>query len=346
MVFITILIALSLSTGCQRSRAETELRRLGYDNLRTQFFQVLNKGDVRTAELFIQAGQEPNGEVPEEGATLTPLHLAVRSGNPELVKLLLHHGAHPNARSRPNGLTPLMLVAMGGINPAVAEALLTATPSLAITDSHGDTALEIAIRQSQVYPSSGEVAELLSKITIAQSVDAAARSIPTQSKESFDEYKSTSIALAKLFASGEADTLGLVRKVVSFTYKGRPARFVLLSEEPHEGGEDDWYGFSNFCLVLAIEDRVCIPVPAIGLGVQSKYMRKEGDKLLVGHLHGQWHQQYTIGLSDRLEFKQESISVEGRRTPICSGVLRLQQCAPEPSTIDAHFGLQPLAATP
>jgi len=77
----------------------------------------------------------------------TPLHEAVGHGMPEVVELLLAHGAELEVANKPFGWTPLHRVAVDGFNPGHARSLELllkhgADPNVRAKDGH--TPLELA----------------------------------------------------------------------------------------------------------------------------------------------------------------------------------------------------------
>ncbi|XP_035694532.1 poly [ADP-ribose] polymerase tankyrase-1-like [Branchiostoma floridae] len=60
--------------------------------------------DVECVELLLQAGVQPS---PRDVDGVTPLHLASREGNDKLIRILIDHGADPDASTYDSGQTPL-----------------------------------------------------------------------------------------------------------------------------------------------------------------------------------------------------------------------------------------------
>ncbi|MEO8367983.1 MAG: ankyrin repeat domain-containing protein [Candidatus Solibacter sp.] len=73
---------------------------------------------------------------------VSPLHSACASRNPAVVKLLLEHGADPNAVEG-NGMTPLHTAAGGG-NREIVGLLVAAGADRALRSNDGSTAADVA----------------------------------------------------------------------------------------------------------------------------------------------------------------------------------------------------------
>lgn len=87
---------------------------------------------------LLDAGADPNlhGDM-----NLTALHVVARRGSPTVARLLIERGADPNARDFA-GETPLFAAAED--NPEVIPVLLEAGTQVALEDSCGQTALDVA----------------------------------------------------------------------------------------------------------------------------------------------------------------------------------------------------------
>jgi ankyrin repeat protein len=99
-------------------------------------------GEEDAARILLERGAEV-GPV-SRGANLhvTPLHSAAAGKHPGIVKLLLEHGANPNA-AQDGGFTPLHSAAQNDDRESV-EALLEAGADPALTSDEGKTPAELA----------------------------------------------------------------------------------------------------------------------------------------------------------------------------------------------------------
>jgi len=94
-----------------------------------------------TVRRLIDAGADP-GVASRNGMMVQPLHAAVASRNLDAVRLLLDHGADPNARQQV-GYTPLMGAAGSGRNDLV-DLLLEHGADPSLTAEDGKTAAGVA----------------------------------------------------------------------------------------------------------------------------------------------------------------------------------------------------------
>lgn len=78
------------------------------------------------------------------------LHLAVKSENPELVKMLIDKGARVDLVTTPEGISPLHVAAVVN-NRQVIQHLLAAGASLTATDKEGSTALHYAMTKDKLF---------------------------------------------------------------------------------------------------------------------------------------------------------------------------------------------------
>jgi len=93
-------------------------------------------------ELLLAQGAEVDPI--DELLKTTPLALAVKSGELEMVKLLLDHGAKPGFKYGPNGLGPLHLAAASLVSLEIAELLLSYGLDVNATASDGSCPLHHA----------------------------------------------------------------------------------------------------------------------------------------------------------------------------------------------------------
>ncbi|CAH0033362.1 unnamed protein product [Clonostachys rhizophaga] len=95
----------------------------GFGDLDSRLTRSAGLGFVDKMNYFLGLGASPDGECEEDHSNFKPLSWGIPSGNPEVVRILLAHGADPN-RSSPGG-TPLMRAARGSSIP-IAKMLIEA----------------------------------------------------------------------------------------------------------------------------------------------------------------------------------------------------------------------------
>lgn len=78
------------------------------------------------------------------------LHFAVKSGNADLVKLLIDKGADVNYETKTEGISPLHIAAAGN-NRIIIQYLLDAGADLKATDKQGSTALHYAMTNNNLF---------------------------------------------------------------------------------------------------------------------------------------------------------------------------------------------------
>jgi ankyrin repeat protein len=136
-------------------------------------FEATIKGDV----LAVTSALRPQTkELRRDKEGNTALHLAVRVGNEKLVRLLLHHGAHPNARNNRRE-TPVHEAARLN-SPATLAILLSEGGNPLVRATDGLSPLDIA-----VVCSCAESVDFLIKHVPASECRLALRAI-TQKKDS------------------------------------------------------------------------------------------------------------------------------------------------------------------
>lgn len=134
LVFGLLVTGLLVVSGCGQSQesARKELAALKKDFTATDFIFSAMEGDKTAVAMFLKAGMDVNAQ--EENGT-TALIAATVKKHPEIVKLLLDHGARPDTKygtSDERGLTPL-LTAISGQTADIVVMLLDkkADPNLA-----------------------------------------------------------------------------------------------------------------------------------------------------------------------------------------------------------------------
>jgi ankyrin repeat protein len=110
-------------------------------------------GHPESARLLVEAGAPLDAVAPAFGA-VQPLHSAAAGGKVEIVRLLLEHGADPNA-TQAGGTTPLHTAARHGSRDMV-EALLAHDASPGAENDEGATPAEMARAEGHA-----EIASLL-----------------------------------------------------------------------------------------------------------------------------------------------------------------------------------------
>jgi len=129
--------------SCEISRTLDKL----YNILGDKFYDIYNKSYVNCidlAKVLLEHGADPNAK-DEWG--VTPLHLAAYDGYRDLVKLLLDHGADPNAVDN-FGSTPLHAALERGrhADADIVKLLLERGADPTIPDRYGRTPIDIAMR--------------------------------------------------------------------------------------------------------------------------------------------------------------------------------------------------------
>ncbi len=134
MLVVGFVIAFFLGVRYASNRIES-----GYDFLELEY--AIDQGDLDAIERQLGKSASANVRSPD-GNKRTVLHVAVNRDNPDAVKLLIEHGADPNAQSK-RGVTPLHLAAD---NAVLARLLIEHGARVDLLDEKGRSPLHSAAR--------------------------------------------------------------------------------------------------------------------------------------------------------------------------------------------------------
>jgi ankyrin repeat protein len=104
-------------------------------------------GQVEAAKILVERGAEVNLVARNASIHVTPLQSAAAGSHPGIVKLLLEHGADPNA-AQDGGFTPLHSAASNDDRES-AEALLEAGADPSLANDDGKTPADLAGEQTR-----------------------------------------------------------------------------------------------------------------------------------------------------------------------------------------------------
>lgn len=99
-----------------------------------------SQGDEKIVKILLEGGADVNVE--NEGKTA--LHTATIEKKEEIVRMLLERGANVNTKIKKQGITPLMLAVFTG-NEEIVRGMLKKKPTMNLRNASGQTAFEIAI---------------------------------------------------------------------------------------------------------------------------------------------------------------------------------------------------------
>ena len=94
---------------------------------------------------LLDAGANPNEVVSQLALTAPVLSRVARLADVPTMRVLLEHGANPNARGS-GGLTPLMMAAATKADPTMVQLLLAKGADVSVQDESGNSALDWALR--------------------------------------------------------------------------------------------------------------------------------------------------------------------------------------------------------
>lgn len=114
-------------------------------NYRQDFLRASKIGDIKSIELLLKSGINPNNI--EDNNGFRPLHIAARNGYITLVELLLEHGASLDERTN-YGFTPLHLAAKFGYLDVV-RVLLRRGANTRLKTNKRDTPTRLALKNDQ-----------------------------------------------------------------------------------------------------------------------------------------------------------------------------------------------------
>src|SRR5262245_57642315 len=103
----------------------------------SSIIDAAKRGDREAVRAFLKQGVDANAA---EGDGTTALHWAARSGDADLVQMLLYAGANPKATTRLGGYTPLMMAAQAG-HPTAVAALIAGKADVNAGSTTGTTPL-------------------------------------------------------------------------------------------------------------------------------------------------------------------------------------------------------------
>lgn len=114
--------------------------------------RIVEAGDVELVDFLAQHGVSVNGPLDQYGE---PLRIAIHSRRPELVRVLLKHGANPNARRSKVDWTLLQRAATRGL-PEITQQLLDAGAHVNATGFDERSALDLALDPAAYATHRGE----------------------------------------------------------------------------------------------------------------------------------------------------------------------------------------------
>ena len=120
---------------------------------------AVRRGDVDAARLLLEHGADPDARDKDGWAVL---HKAAWNGYVELVHPLVERGADVNAELE-DGQTPLFLACYAG-HLGIIESLLSHGADVNVRDKWGRTPVEIVLSWHNNYPDRGEILALFQEL--------------------------------------------------------------------------------------------------------------------------------------------------------------------------------------
>lgn len=142
---------LVVAVGCPSSTTIVKLlldKFHGQVDLKKHYFPCLlnkainNNGNLETVQLLLERGMSPN--------TFNSLHLAIKLKNPDVLQLLLKHGADVNQLDDSKDKTPLMAaLALDEDSTKFVKILLQKGAKINGKNGNGETAVMVAVKESK-----------------------------------------------------------------------------------------------------------------------------------------------------------------------------------------------------
>src|SRR6267142_1800548 len=114
----------------------------GFDDMSTPLHMALRSGDVDLARLLVEHGADTTAR---DNDGLTPLHLAVQKGSVVLARLLVEHGADVTAQDNHRSTLLHLAVQKGSVD--LAGLLVGHGADVKAQDNYGTTLLHLAVQK-------------------------------------------------------------------------------------------------------------------------------------------------------------------------------------------------------
>jgi len=167
---ITLLLLVALVAGM----GWLTWREIDQQQQNRALIEAIRSDDEGLVELLLNDGADPNSYEKGEQSSLwqflldrlhgnsedkglSALWIAVSRSYPQIVELLVKHGADVNVKRKDTGMTPLMSASIDG-DPRIVAYLLGHGADIHAKSSKGETALDLALRMR--YPPASMLAHL------------------------------------------------------------------------------------------------------------------------------------------------------------------------------------------